>query len=162
MPVGPRVVFMRFLDDESPKLAPWISHATRVIGDRSVAPLTPNTTGNQGRSVWQLVSANNRQLARGVGVHESFELARIHAQHVVDSGPELSLEFVSESGRGVYGWFASFAGVPVMTCARWYLTDRDRRHSGDLATRSISSALLLAGARLTDPSLMGGHRGAAI
>lgn len=162
MSLGPRVVFVRFLNDESPKLTPWVSHATRVVGDRPVAPITSASSGEEGRLVWQLVSANNRQLARGLGVHESFDLARAHASRVVDSGSELSIEFVSEAGRGVYGWFASLDGLPVMTCARWYLTDRDRRHSSDLATRSISIAVLLAGARLTDPSLMAGHRGIAV
>jgi len=162
MPLGPRVVFVRFLNDESPKLTPWVAHATRVIGDRPVASASPASSTGEGRVVWQLVSANNRQLARGVGVHESFEHARTHASRVVDSGAELSIEFVSEAGRGVYGWYASLDGIPVMTCARWYLTDRDRRHSADLASRCISVAVLLAGARLTDPSLMAGHRGAAI
>jgi len=162
MSLGPRVVFVRFLNGESPKLSPWVAHANRVVGDRPVAPVTPSSSGEKERLVWQLVSANNRQLARGVGVHESFELARAHAGRVVDSAAELSIEFVSEAGRGVYGWFASLRGVPVMTCARWYLTDRDRRHSSDLATRSISTAVLLAGARLTDPTLMAGQRGAAI
>jgi len=155
-------VFVRFLNDESPKLTPWIAHATRVVGDRPVSAATQTASAEKGRLVWQLVSANNRQLARGVDVHESFELARTHASRVVDSGAELSIEFVSEAGRGVYGWYASLDEIPVMTCARWYLTDRDRRHSADLASRCISAAVLLAGARLTDPSLMAGHRGAAI
>jgi len=162
MSVGPRIIFLRFDNHESPKLTPWVTHATHVVGERSVAPVTPTSSAEDGRSVWQLVSSNNRQLARGVDVHESFEQARSHAKRVVDSAPELSVEYVSESGRGVYGWFASLDGVPVMTCARWYLTERDRRHSSDLATRSISAAILLAGARLADPSLMGGHRGATV
>lgn len=112
--------------------------------------------------MWQLVSANNRQLGRGVGVHATFELARAHAQQVVEAASALTLEHVSESDRGVYGWFATLEGEPVMTCARWYLTDRDRRHSGDLAKRSIALATLHAGSRLSDPSLMGGNRGATV
>lgn len=161
MSLGPRVVFMRFLDDESPKLTPWIDHASSVMGVRAGVPTPATSTSDESRSVWQLVSANNRQLARGVGVHPSFDSARQHAELVVESGPRLVVEHVSESRRGVYGWFATLDDVPVMTCARWYLTDRDRRHSSELAARSITAASLLSGARLSDPTLMGGRRGAA-
>lgn len=160
MSLGPRVVFMRFLDDESPKLTPWIEHASSVMGLHATAATTPSASADDGRAVWQLVSANNRQLARGVGIHASFDTARQHAERVVESGSRLVVEHVSESRRGVYGWFATLDDVPVMTCARWYLTDRDRRHSSVLAARSISVASLLSGARLSDPTLMGGHRGA--
>ena len=162
MPLGPRVVFMRFVDEESPKLTPWITHSSSVIGPALSALVAVAAKQGEGRSVWQLVSGNNRQLARGVGIHSTFESARAHAQSVIDSRAELTVEHVSEAGRGVYGWFATLAGVPVMTCARWYLTDRDRRHSSDIATRSLSTAILHAGSRLTDPTLMAGPRGAAV
>lgn len=161
MSLGPRVVFMRFLDDESPKLTPWTAHATSVLGGRVPSHPPVSATSDEGRSVWQLVSANNRQLARGVGIHSSFDSARQHAELVVESNGRLEIEHVSESGRGVYGWFATLDGVAVMTCARWYMTDRDRRHSSELAARSITAAVLLAGTRLSDPTLMGGRRGAA-
>lgn len=154
MSVGPRIVFVRFVTSDSPKLVPWLSHATRVLGaDTGVQHPVPAT----GVVVWQLVSANNRELARGFGAHESFEAARAHAAMVV-SEPDLELEQVSEPGRGVYGWFAAIGGVPVVTCARWYLTARDRRHSIDLAVRSIPVATLHAGARLTNPALLAGDR----
>ncbi len=162
MSLGPRVVFVRFLDDESPKLKPWIAHASSVLSadSRSMPAATPGTSG-EGSAVWHLVSANNRELARGVGVHATFEQARTHAERVVAAGSNLVIEPVSEPARGVYGWYASVDGEPVMTCARWYVTDRDRRHSAELAARSIAVAVLLAGSRLTDPTLMGGRRGAA-
>lgn len=162
MSLGPRVVFMRFLDEESPKLSPWTAHSTSVIGPAAAALVAVAAGQGDGRSVWQLVSGNNRQLARGVGVHSTFESARGHAQSVIDSREELAIEYVSEAGRGVYGWFATLAGVPVVTCARWYLTDRDRRHSSDIAIRSLSTAVLHSGSRLSDPTLMAGPRGAAV
>lgn len=161
MSLGPRVVFMRFLDDESPKLKPWIAHVSSVLGAHPRTEEAISSSNREGSVVWQLVSANNRQLARGVGVHGAFDLARLHAERVVVSGSRVVVEHVSEPARGVYGWFATVDGEPVMTCARWYATDRDRRHSSELATRSIPVATLLAGARLSDPTLMGGRRGAA-
>ena len=158
MSVGPRVVFVRFLTSESPKLNPWVSHSARVLG---AAP-APAVTAEGDVVVWQLVSANNRQLARGASVHRSFESAHESALAVVAAGESLSVSLVSEAGRGVYGWYASLDGEPAMTCSRWYLTDRDRRYSIDIAMRSVAVASLHSGARLTDPALMGGDRGTGI
>jgi hypothetical protein len=154
MSVGPRVVFVRFLTSESPKLNPWVSHRTRVL-DAAAAP-SPALNGDV--VVWQLVSANNRQLARGASLHGSFESAHESALAAVSAGDGLAVTLVSEAGRGVYGWYASLDGEPAMTCSRWYLTDRDRRYSIDIAMRSVASAILHSGARLTDPALMGGDR----
>ena len=158
MAVGPRIVFVRFLTSDSPKLAPWVAHARRVVESKPDTVATKPSEG-EGVIVWQLVSANNRQLARGVDVHESFEGAHADASIAVGARSQLSIDLVSEAGRGVYGWFASLDDRPVVTCARWYFTDRDRRHSIELALKSISVATLHTGARLTDPALMAGDRG---
>jgi hypothetical protein len=93
-------------------------------------------------------------------VYSSFESATASARAVVHSASQLQVELVSEAGRGMYGWYATIAGNPVMTCARWYMTDRDRRNSIDLAMRSVGVATLHTGARLTDPALLGGERDA--
>lgn len=155
MSVGPRIVFVRFLTSDSPKIAPWVAHAERVVGSTSIVDDASEETG---RVVWQLVSANNRELARGVEVHPTFESARAHASMVMELAPSLGVEHVSEAGRGVYGWYASVGERPVVTCARWYMSSRDRQHSIDLALRSIPIATLHSGARLTDPALMAGDR----
>lgn len=155
MSAGPRIVFVRFLTADSPKLTPWVAHSSRVVNARGGAVATKPPTG---MVVWQLVSANNRQLARAADVLDTFEGARADASAVVAASDRLVVETVSEAGRGVYGWFATLDGRPVVTCARWYGTDRDRRHSIDLALRSMATAELHEGARLTDPALMGGDR----
>jgi hypothetical protein len=156
MSAGPRIVFVRFLTVDSPKLAPWVAHAGRVIGAHQGE--TVATKPSTGLVVWHLVSANNRELARGADVLDTFEGARANASAVVRAADQLSVESVSEAGRGVYGWFASLDDRPIVTCARWYVTDRDRRHSIQLALRSIAIAELHAGSRLTDPALLGGER----
>lgn len=156
MSVGPRVVFVRFHTSESPKLTPWLAHLERVVGP-PVAEALP-MAGTREAIVWQLVSGNNRQLARGAIVHDSFEDAHANASAVVAAGDRLAVHLVSEAGRGVYGWRADLDDVPVITCSRWYLTDRDRRYSIEIALRSIAIATLHTGARLTDPALMAGDR----
>jgi len=157
MTVGPRIVFVRFLTRKSPKVVPWVNHSYRVIG----APVALDETDNdsdQGLVVWQLVSANNRQLVRGAELHSTYDAAREHAAHVVESAAHLTVTLVSETERGLYGWYMSLDDVPAAICARWYLTERDRRHAIDLAARSIPVAMLHSGARLTDLSLMAGDR----
>lgn len=153
MPVGPRIIFVRFLRGDSPKLMPWRAHATRVLGVVEPARV-PQAGDTDGQLVWQLVSGNNRQLGRSVGVYPTFEAAAANAQRAVDAANQLEIHHTSEGARGVYGWYASVAGEPVITCARWYLTDRDRRHSVALAVRAVGVATLHEGARLTDPSLL--------
>jgi len=148
---------MRFLTVDSPKLTPWVAHTRRVVNAHSLDTIA--TKPSTGLVVWQLVSANNRQLARGVDVVDTFEGARANASVVAGAVDRLVVESVSEAGRGVYGWFASLDGRPIITCARWYVTDRDRRHSIGLALKSLAVAELHAGARLSDPALMGGDHG---
>ena len=148
MSPGPRIVFTRFLSGDSPKLVPWVAHVRQVTGstDES-AEIEDNAI------VWQLVSANNRHLARSVAIHASFEDAAASARAIVAASSALAVELVSQPTRGSYGWFAAHHGVPVMLCSRWYLTPRDRRHSIALALRSLDEAELHEGVRLVHPSL---------
>ncbi|MGK2853702.1 MAG: hypothetical protein ACSLE3_06270 [Microbacteriaceae bacterium] len=108
--------------------------------------------------VWQLVSANNRQLARGSRIHGNFGAAELHARAAVATASLLDIAFVSEQGRGDYGWIAAVAEEPVMVSSRWYLTERDCRHSIEISLRALVKAEVHRGARLSDPTLMGGAR----
>jgi hypothetical protein len=130
-------------------LKPWLAHARRVLGE---AESLRRESSTQGFIVWQLVSANNRQLARGIDVHETFEDARATVTALSSASESLSVEYASEAGHGLYGWYLKLDERPVATCARWYLTERDRRNSIDLALRSIGVATVHVGARLTEPS----------
>ncbi|WP_309710920.1 hypothetical protein [Pseudolysinimonas sp.] len=121
-----------------------------------------STVTSEGSIVWQLVSANNRQLARGIDVYESFEEAHSTASDLVEASASLTVSLVSEAGRGAYGWYLSSEGRPVITCARWYLTERDRRNSITLAIRSLAVATLSPGTRLSDSTLMADDRGSLV
>lgn len=154
MSAGPRIVFTRFHTSESPKLVPWVAHARRVLGDAYASLALTPTARSTGSIVWQLVSANNRQLARGAVVHETFDGARAAAAAVVAAADDLTVTLVSEETRGVLGWYACVADVPVIMGARWYATQRDRRQAIQLAVRSVAVATVQIGARLSDPALM--------
>jgi hypothetical protein len=143
-------VFTRVLSGDSPKLVPWVAHARQV----TARTVEPEASGDPAVSpiVWQLVSGNNRHLARSVAIHESFEDAAASARGIIAARAELLIELVSQPTRGSYGWFAAEAGVPVMLCARWYVTPRDRRHSLALALRCLDEAELDPGVRVVHPA----------
>jgi len=68
----------------------------------------------------------------------------------------LDVRLVTDRLHGHFGWFATNSEIPAVVCARWYTTERDRRHSIELAIASIGRAELRAGARLMHPALMEG------
>jgi hypothetical protein len=154
MTVGPRIVFTRFATSTSPKLRPWREHVRRVTGS------APELIGLDGETasviVWNLVSANNRELGRGAHIYQRFDDAVLSAQRLIHE--ELEVVTVSGDRDGVYGWKASCAGTDELVCSRWYQTDRDRQHSITIAITALRAASLRAGARSNHPSLMAGER----
>jgi hypothetical protein len=150
MSVVPRIVFARFVSTASPKLQPWTEHVQRVVGTAAIFLSDADPSREECAVVWHLVAGNNRQLARSARILGSFEGARADARRTIEVGLELAVSEVSEHARGVYGWYASYRGEPVMTCSRWYETERDRRHAIELALRSLDTTSVHTGARLVD------------
>jgi hypothetical protein len=158
MSVGPRIVFTRFASGTSPKLRPWREHVRRVTG------FAPDVLGGaeegDGVVVWNLVSANNRELGRGAQLFHRFADAVIDAQSAVDTAALMEVALVSGDHDGVYGWKASLNGHAELICARWYQTGRDRQHALMVALSALAVAALREGARSTHPALMAGERSA--
>ncbi len=154
MSPGPRIVFTRFISGDSPKLTPWIAHLRQVVAG-APTPVT-DVDADEGAIVWQLVSANNRHLARSAAIHASFAEAETSARAIIAAAPTLDVEFVSQPSRGSYGWFVVDHAEPVMLCARWYVTPRDRRQSIELALRSLDEAEVHEGVRLVHHALKEG------
>jgi hypothetical protein len=154
MSVGPRIVFTRFVSGMSPKLRPWREHVRRVTGT------APEIIGLDDESasviVWNLVSANNRELGRGAQIFQRFDEAVLSAQRII--AQQLDVVPVSGDRDGVYGWRAAYEGTTELVCSRWYQTDRDRQHSIMIAMTALRAASLRAGARFNHPSLMAGER----
>jgi len=156
MSAGPRIVFTRFVTADTPKLRPWADHALRVSGqDNGIVPVS-NPADESTAVVWSVVSANNRSLARGARIFASFRDASASAREVQKIVAEADIVLVSEQSLGRYGWFLQHDGGAIVTSARWYSTERDRKYSIGLATKSIALAVLLDGARLMDATLLGG------
>lgn len=152
--------FMRFLSIDSSKLQPWREHCRRVAGQSVASAPTALSGRDPDRSVvvWNLVSGNNRVLARSASIFSSADAAKSSAESVAGNNGTLRIRMTTDKIRGVYGWFGTIDGAAVITCARWYSTERDRRQSIDLAVISLPVALIQPGARLVHPELVGGTR----
>ena len=143
MAVQPRVIFTRFSSVASVEFRPWIDHLNCVLG--SHAPAVADVSDP---TVWQLVSANNRELARSVGMFAGFRSAQESAESSVTSLPVAEIRGVVDEKRGLHGWYLAVDGKPSVVCARWYLADRERTHAVNLAVSALAGALLAEGARL--------------
>jgi hypothetical protein len=143
MAVQPRVIFTRFSSVESPGFRPWIDHIARVLGPS--APLQPTF---QNPTVWQLVSANNRELARSASLFEGFRAANQAAESTVGSLANAVTHSVVDERRGLQGWYLSVEGRAEVVCSRWYFADRERTHAVSIALSALAHASLGEGARV--------------
>jgi len=143
MAVQPRVIFTRFADVENPELGPWLAHVRRVLGKRA-----PAEVALADPTVWQLVSGNNRELARSAGLYAGFRAASDSAERTIQSLPSATVRPVVDESRGLKGWYLAVDEVPVVICSRWYLADRERSQAVKLAASSLAVAVLSDGARV--------------
>jgi hypothetical protein len=148
MSVGPRIVFTRFASSTSPKLTPWREHVRRVTG--AVPPLRGFEPESAPVIVWNLVSANNRELGRGTNIYQRFDDAVLDAQRLITECALLDVASVSGDRDGFYGWRASYNGTAELVCSRWYQTEsalschRDERTRRRDPARGRSRQLPLA------------------
>jgi hypothetical protein len=143
MTVQPRVIFTRFAGVENPEIGPWLAHVSRVLGNRA-----PAVVKMAEPSVWQLVSANNRELARSAGIFAGFRAASDAAASTVANLASAIVRPVVDDARGLQGWYLSIDGEPAVICSRWYLADRERSQAVKLALSSLGVAVFGDGARL--------------
>lgn len=133
MTAGARIVVTEFPLGSS-RLVPWRRHSIDVLGGLRAAP--PEPSGSP--AVWHLAASNHRMLARSVAVFSSAREAVRSAGRVLTSTAQLEAIHVrSESGLG---WFLRLDDEPLVACARWYSTERDRRKSVDAASAALRGA----------------------
>jgi hypothetical protein len=142
MTVQSRVIFTRFADTDNPELRPWLAHVTRVLGKR--APVVKRMADP---TVWQLVSANNRELARSASVFPGFRAASESAKATIEALPKAVIRPVVDESRGLHGWYLAINDQPAVICSRWYYADRERSQAVNLAVASLAVAVRSEGAR---------------
>ncbi len=104
-------------------MASWIHHISRVTG------ASPAIAADHPAVLWQLTAANHRVLARGAVAFDSIAEARQDVASVVEARAVLNARMVRLEASRLYGWALLDGGKPVLTCARWYTMERDRRES---------------------------------
>jgi hypothetical protein len=147
---GPRIVVLRFSALSAPKLRPWLEHVQRVTG--AIPALAEGD--HDGVLAWSLVSANNRELARSARIFSRFDAAVDDARACVRDHARLVAHLQSDDRSGGYGWRLGLDGTAELVCARWYTSDRDRRHAVTAAVQALPDAIVSAGARSAHPSLL--------
>ena len=143
MAVQPRVIFTRFSSADSSEFRPWMEHLARVLGSKN-----PSQVAVKDPTVWQLVSANNRELARSVGLFSGFASARTSAEAVARALPRATVRSVVDERQGLHGWYLLLDGEPMVACSRWYFADRERTQAVNLALAALALANFAEGARL--------------
>lgn len=143
---GPRIVFTRFDASDLAILEPWRAHRDRVIGIAGES-VRPERGAASPAVIWQLVAANNRELARGIEIRDTYEDAVISASEAVQLSAGDGVVLISDPLTGEYGWFIRVLGRPAVVCGRWYLAERERRHALRLTLESMPRARLAPSAR---------------
>jgi hypothetical protein len=123
MSTSARIQFIRVDPSEATRMASWAHHISRVTG----APLA--IAADRAVILWQLTAANHRVLARCAVAFDSIDDARADVSSVVQARVGLAVRMVRLEASRSYGWALLDRGNPVLTCARWYTMERDRRES---------------------------------
>ncbi|TPW77148.1 hypothetical protein [Schumannella soli] len=118
-----------------------------IDADRGVQP-----------AVWHLAGSNHRMLARSVAVFESAAAAVADATAALADFAALEPRLVRDLNGSALGWFLRRDEEPVIACARWYSTDRDRRKSLLAALEALVTATVAPVARVSHPQLGRGPR----
>lgn len=89
--------------------------------------------------IWRLVSSNHRELARGVGMFDSYQEA---AAHAAQAQGEAALRVVPlhRPVDGLYGWVAVAGGRPLVSCSQWYPLAADRDRAAAFAMERLPQA----------------------
>lgn len=135
---GPRVVYLTMPATDPVRHARWVGHGRQLIGMGPEGLSLIQADGSAGFVVWHLVSANHRTLARGADLYPDRPTAERAVKSLSTSAPALKIHLVSRRQPGVYGWYATHAGAPILTCARWYESERTRRESIELALAALA------------------------
>lgn len=177
-----RIVFTEFLNQRIPALSRWrereeelmaspqeLDSATALprLADRGQAANSAQAARtaslmlrqtrkppnfNETFTVWRLISANHRELARGAGTFPDYAQAAARAESVRDAAANLKIALVRRPRTGELAWHAALGGRPVLLAAAWHRSARDR-------DRSLTTALqALAGARILPTVARHGHR----
>ena len=92
--------------------------------------------------VWRLLSANNRELGRGVGAFPSSSAARAAVERVIGRADQLDSASAFALDRGQHAWALRLADDFVVIAPRWHRSRRANRENLTIAIESLRHARL--------------------
>lgn len=121
-PATARVRFTEIVAPQDPMLVAWARfRGTLASPTHELARAHPSTPPAERASVlWRLLATNNRELGRSFMLYRRFDAARAHVEDLQSLPGALTIELVHGPQNGSRGWVIMSAGVPVITCSRWY------------------------------------------
>ncbi|TXK19478.1 hypothetical protein [Homoserinibacter sp. GY 40078] len=125
MSTGARFQFVRIDPSDPVRMSSWIHHISRLTG----IPADPAATPTHAVHLWHLVAGNHRVLARSASAFATVDEGWADVEAALEARDRLVARMARlESSRG-YGWVLYDGSRAMMTSARWYTMERDRRES---------------------------------
>ena len=121
------VLFMAFPSAESAGLEAWRAFRDLIsrgmaAKNESLEPVRPAMPRGGEIGIWRLLASNNREVGRSANLYGSFEAARAVVVSLQEQSDGFEVVTFHGPSSGMHGWLVSHAGIPVLTCARWYET----------------------------------------
>ena len=141
--VGPRAVLFEGASSRTAATrARWDAHERAVLTllQGELAPANPDVS--QPWIVWRLLSANNRELGRGVGSFPSPSIARAAVERVIGRADLLESASAFAMDRGQHAWALRLAEDFVVIAPRWHRSRRANRENLTIAIDSLRHARL--------------------
>ncbi|WP_395244613.1 hypothetical protein ACGGZK_02095 [Agromyces sp. MMS24-K17] len=101
---------------------------------------------------WRLLATNNRELARGFLLYDSYDGASRHVRRLQHDASDLVVSLVTGPSSGTIAWFAAHQGVAVMTSGRWYPSTSTSAESAARAIAALPGARIASEADRSAPS----------
>lgn len=134
MPANARIAFSSFPSSYDLQFAVWRRVTERILGE---SPTTRSAASSMQRSsaltasalahhvpltaprgIWQLLAANNRELARSTSDYSRFSEALAHIVQLKEAATLLEVRVDRQSHQRDWFWVADCDGEPVMASAR--------------------------------------------
>lgn len=130
--------------DLPPVVRKWLDHERTILAaasPRTVDAGRPSDDRLAGSPwiVWRLLSGNNREIGRGVGVHDSLTAARRAVERAVVNADRFTSTYVFDR-RSSHGWCLHLDGVPIMVSPLWHRSRRVNRLNLDTVRLTLGRA----------------------
>ncbi len=141
--VGPRAVLFEGTSSRTASTrARWDAHERGVLTLLQGELVSITLEVAQPWIVWRLLSANNRELGRGVGAFASSANARSAVERVIGLADQLESASAFALDRGQHAWALRLEDDFVVIAPRWHRSRRANRENLTIAIESLRHARL--------------------